>query len=111
MDDEEYAEYRMTEEYRVEVTTPFEDTLEFDNMMDPDSYDYDAYGEPDEPVEGDYVITDEGVGIVGEGFISDAVEWDDISEAIRADMEASNFYPDVWIISDHGNAHRTSINA
>lgn len=30
-------------------------------------------------------------------------------EAIRAAMRESGYYPDVWSISDHGNAHRVTL--
>lgn len=32
-------------------------------------------------------------------------EWEQTVVAIREQMEADQFFPDVWFISDHGNAH------
>ncbi len=64
-----------------------------------------------EPAEEDYIVTPGGplggklaVIVVGGKFIGLFGEDDDAYNAIRADMEASQFWPNVWFISDHGNA-------
>lgn len=71
------------------------------------------FDEPEEPDEGDWVTTDH------QEFFSDgklvlrvteAVADDDrkLWRAIDAQMKKDNFFPSVWFISDHGNAHRMS---
>ncbi len=64
-----------------------------------------------EPAEEDYVVTPGGtlggklaVSVVGGKFIGLFGEEDDAYKAIREDMEANQFWPNVWFISDHGNA-------
>lgn len=34
--------------------------------------------------------------------VPEGEEWEDV---VRAHMEAEGFFPDVWFVSDHGNAH------
>jgi hypothetical protein len=71
--------------------------------------------EPEEefsgPDEGDYTISSGGrlgtdyiIGVVGEKTLGKASEWDDVVNIIADDMEKNKFWPNVWFISDHGNA-------
>lgn len=61
---------------------------------------------PSEPEEGDYTSSDyknwyqynKRVLVTPEGG-------EDYKVIIKNHMERNNFYPNVWIISDHGNAH------
>ena len=62
----------------------------------------------DEPAEGDYLLSDEGVHVVGEGSRGFLGKFDDDVEALDAigeDMEEKKFWPNVWMLSDHGNIH------
>ena len=67
------------------------------------------YEEPDSPEEGDLATEDHRTfytyqeGFRGVAFVveDDAEMWD----AIQAYMDRSQFWPNVWFISDHGNAH------
>jgi hypothetical protein len=56
------------------------------------------------------VIQDDGVYVVGRGLIEASPEWEDQKLAIEADMEAENFYPNVWRVSDHGNITSVNLN-
>jgi hypothetical protein len=61
--------------------------------------------EPGEPEEGDYTTEDHrrfyqyGKLVVE---VDDGEEW---AHAVKAHMDEEQFWPDVWFISDHGNAH------
>ncbi len=44
---------------------------------------------------------DEGMYVV----LETGVEFEDMWDAINAHMEATSYFPNVWFISDHGNAH------
>lgn len=65
----------------------------------------------DEPEEGDYIMTDvpNGVSLYQQGTWG---QWNVFSDRDAAEaeilkrMKRSKFYPSVWWISDHGNAHR-----
>ena len=64
-----------------------------------------------EPAEEDYAISPSGplggrltVGIVGGKYIGEYDDYDSAFAAIREDMETKQFWPNVWDISDHGNA-------
>ena len=66
--------------------------------------------EDDTPQDDDYTITPAGslggcyaVGIITGPFIGQYVELDHAERAIRDRMEADQFWPNVWDISDHGN--------
>ena len=74
----------------------------------------------DEPVEGDFIISSCGpllsgtmVSIVGGGVrpvVFTGEEQDTRARAyIRLRMEKENFYPTVWMESDHGNLEAISI--
>jgi hypothetical protein len=81
------------------------------------SYVNDVPVEPEpEPCAEDYAISDSGtlgslysVGIVEGKFLGEYKTLEEAEAAIRADMEGSNYFPNVWMISDHGNAHLISI--
>lgn len=66
--------------------------------------------ETTEPEEDDYVITDvvNGGYAVAEwghaGYLADFDTRDEAEEFIRRRGNAEQFFPNVWIISDHGNA-------
>ena len=71
----------------------------------------------DEPQPEDITISDSGplgslysVGIVEGKFIGEYRTWEDTIAAIREHMEGANFFPTVWKVSDHGNAHTININ-
>ncbi len=59
--------------------------------------------EMEEPEEGDYIVGPKGVSVVGGDFLGDPLDWDDIVKLIHEDMEANQFWPNVWSLSDHGN--------
>ena len=71
---------------------------------------YDEEDYDDEPVEGDFTITPCGplggksaLGVIGGKFIG---EFDcDESDYCRAReiMREDNYFPNVWLVSDHGN--------
>jgi hypothetical protein len=62
-----------------------------------------------EPGPEDYTITDRprggyDVAIVEGKFLGNFKTYSEAQLAVRADMDASQFWPNVWTISDHGNA-------
>ncbi len=64
---------------------------------------------PYEPEPEDYCITDVvrggyDVGIVEGKFLGHFNTYSEAQIAVVADMTASQFWPNVWSISDHGNA-------
>ena len=65
------------------------------------------FEDPTQPEEGDFVYDDasSSLSVNGEHFIGHFVEWDDVVRAIREYAHKHQFYPNVWQISDHGNAH------
>ena len=69
----------------------------------------DEEAEPSEPDEDDYTISDArggGYSVAQSGkWLGDFKERDEAEEFIRTHGNASNFWPNVWVISDHGNAH------
>lgn len=71
-------------------------------------FDCDHADAEDEPEDDDYIIQDDGVYQSGK-LITDATEWEDCRDAIKAHMDSEQFYPNVWILSDHGNAHLTTL--
>ena len=63
-----------------------------------------------EPEEGDYITTDHE-HFYQHGKLALVVEeGDDWARALQAQMERERFWPDVWFLSDHGNAHRIDLN-
>jgi hypothetical protein len=63
----------------------------------------------DEPEPSDYIMSDDGGGIAVSNEGKHMGTFDDreaAEEAIRADAKAHSVFPDVWFMSDHGNAHR-----
>lgn len=67
-----------------------------------------AYADESEPSEDDYTMEDvpRGYSVAGNGkWIGTYPTRDEAEDAIREDA-GKNFRPNVWIISDHGNAHR-----
>lgn len=71
------------------------------------SLDTDEFQEPTEPEEGDFVYDDasSGLSIQGEKFLGKFIEWEEVETAIREYARAHQWFPSVWQISDHGNAH------
>jgi len=66
---------------------------------------------------GDYAIYSSGplgaktsVSIVDENFLGEYSGWNEAQRAICADMEKEQFYPNVWMVSDHGNVIPLKIN-
>ena len=66
--------------------------------------------ELDEPCEEDFTITPtgslgglSGLGRVGGTFIDSFDCDDDAIAAARAIMEDESYWPNIWIVSDHGN--------
>jgi hypothetical protein len=62
-------------------------------------------GEPCEPEEEDIVTSDHMNFYQNGKVIFELKEDDDHIEHLREWMSLNNFYPNVWFISDHGNAH------
>jgi hypothetical protein len=70
----------------------------------------DDFRERDEPAEDDITTPDyqrwyQG----GKRILFLGPNEDDWRASIRAWMTKENWFPDVWVISDHGNAHRLSM--
>ena len=68
----------------------------------------------DEPEEGDLYTHDHRTVYVWGGRRKPALIVDDVARfnaTVRAFMKRDNFFPNVWFISDHGNAHLIDINA
>jgi hypothetical protein len=64
------------------------------------------------PQEEDITVSDCGplgslyaVAVVGGKFIGEYRTWEETVKAIKDHMEEDQFFPTVWRISDHGNAH------
>lgn len=53
--------------------------------------------------DGDYVIDHNYNVSQYHKHLGHFVEWDDMMEFIKYHMEANQFWPDVWQVSDHGN--------
>ncbi len=85
---------------------PFERTAQFsEDFVEPDEQ------AEDEPEEEDYVISSAGrlggqtqVSQVGGKVLGTVTEYDDAIRLISKDMEKNQFWPNVWTVSDHGNA-------
>ena len=64
-------------------------------------------GQPTEPDEEDCVISSDGnkysVSCSGK-FLGNFIEWDDAMNKVITWQEANKWYPNIWFISDHGNA-------
>lgn len=69
--------------------------------------DTETFEEPTEPEEGDFAYdqASSSLSVVGDKFIGHFVEWSDVENAIREYAKKHHWYPSVWQISDHGNAH------
>lgn len=71
--------------------------------------------EPDVPDEEDMVFSSTGTlggktqVSVGGKVVGTFTEWDDAEQAAKDWMEKNNWHPNVWIESDHGNYHRTTL--
>lgn len=70
----------------------------------------DARPETLEPEDGDYMMTDArgggiAISIHGEGFLQTEPDRDAAERFIALHQLASNWFPNVWFVSDHGNAH------
>lgn len=64
----------------------------------------------DQPSEGDFTITPcgrlggkSGLGRVEGNFVGEYDSDDDAVNAARAIMEEESYWPNIWIVSDHGN--------
>lgn len=64
----------------------------------------------DKPVDGDYTITPcgslggmSGVGVIGGKFVGEFHSDDEAIMAIRRIMNEEKFWPNIWIVSNHGN--------
>jgi hypothetical protein len=73
--------------------------------------DDDSDSEPDEPEDEDWVTEDHvtfreqgGRGVI---VVPDGQDWRTV---VKARMEEEGFYPNVWFISDHGNAHLLNVD-
>jgi hypothetical protein len=78
---------------------------------DSDDEDSDDDDEPSEPDDEDWVtedhITFRAHGTRGVLVVPEGAEWRDV---LKARMVADNFFPNVWFVSDHGNAHILSLS-
>ncbi len=63
----------------------------------------------EEPQEDDYTTTDYCKFYQCGKLVLDLDENDDYSLYVRAHMETEQYWPNVWFISDHGNAHLLSL--
>ena len=62
-----------------------------------------------EPEEGD-LTTHDHLNFYQDGKrVLSLKESDNMEKAVRAYMDKTNFYPNVWFVSDHGNAHLISL--
>lgn len=66
--------------------------------------DQDVETVPQAPEEGDYT-TEDYRHFYQYGKLAVTTTPETFEQDLRAHMEQENFYPDVWVISDHGNAH------
>jgi hypothetical protein len=78
---------------------------EFNGLAEPEERDPD----PDEPEDDDWVTSDH-VTFTQAGRVILSLEGRDCNDSemwahIRAAMSAANYWPNVWFISDHGNAY------
>jgi hypothetical protein len=61
------------------------------------------------PEEGD-IVTEDHVNFCQDGKrVLSVRDGDDWQDADRQHMEADRFWPNVWWVSDHGNAHRLNV--
>lgn len=76
-------------------------------MTDYDTDDTDLYTEPDGPDPDDWVTTDHVVFREHEtGRVRVRVgDGEDVWAALEREMARVKFWPNVWFVSDHGNAH------
>ena len=86
---------------------PFSCEAEAKAMAESDALDY-CEDEADGPAPQDIVITDIprggwSVGEVEGEYVGTFTELDEVEAVIKAKMEADSWWPNVWIVSDHGN--------
>ncbi len=94
------------EEYRAKLAE-WEALPEYLPTDDEDAEDdTDEDEEADEPQEGDYTTADHRKWFQYGRLVLDLAEDADHLKALAEHMKAGNYYPSVWFISDHGNAHR-----
>ena len=68
-----------------------------------------------EPSSEDIVITTEGrlgcryVAYYSGRAIATAIEYGDVETMLKTWMETNKYWPSIWILSDHGNFHLTTI--
>lgn len=90
---------------------PFQTSFE-DNAICPDCL-YGDLGEPDEPQEGDLVTEDHQrffrFGMNDRWPVVRVSEDEDWRIHVKAYMDRAMYWPNVWFISDHGNAHLLSL--
>jgi hypothetical protein len=63
----------------------------------------------DQPEEGDYTTEDHQHFYQYGKLVVEVAEDEDWQPYVKAHMEASKFFPNVFWISDHGNAHLLSL--
>jgi len=88
---EEGATYRKGAK---EFEEGFEDDFEEDEEFSPSEED--AYVKPTGNLGGLYSLSVSGK------HLGNFVEWDEVEEALREWTEQNNYYPNLWIIDDHG---------
>jgi hypothetical protein len=78
----------------------------FDDSEDDDCDDVEPESDSDQIEEGD-ITTEDGVRFYQNGKLWLECKPDEIDDScamVKAKMECENFFPNVWMISDHGNA-------
>lgn len=79
-----------------------------ENMLsdyEEENEDDESYNEPSEPEEGDYTSEDHCKWYqFGKLAVTVSIDGD-YKQALREHMEQEQYWPNVWFISDHGNAH------
>lgn len=81
------------------------------NLIEDDESE-DVADDEDEPhglQEGDITTTDHIRWYCDGKLILTTADPDDAESQVKAWMDREGYYPDVWWISDHGNAHRISL--
>lgn len=105
------AEMLSTYSLEGSTETPYDEDLLADDDEDQDEEE-DQDDEPHEPEEGD-ITTEDHARFYQYGKLWLEIDKDEASNemraAIRAKMDQDQFWPNVWFISDHGNAHPMSV--
>lgn len=83
---------------------------QFDYIDFPKDDDEEEEEEFSDPEEGDYTTEDHRHFYQNRKLVVTVGEEDDWRPAVKAHMEAEQFWPNVWLISDHGNAHLLSMD-